>query len=102
MTAIDAYQDDYLWDTGDAGGLETIRASLPALLMAGETIIRHGRPRFKAPRKISCPRCTSELRRGKVTIVFRHAPAGEREQQVEGWVCDCGEAYVPGGIACEA
>jgi YgiT-type zinc finger domain-containing protein len=51
---------------------------------------------------IPCPRCGEVMRRGRTTLTFHLAPEATRSQEVDGWVCSCGERYVPGDIAQEA
>lgn len=97
-----SYDDDYLWNTGNSGRLDAVRSSLPDVMTSGETIVLQGRPRFKSPQKITCPRCGHELQRGTTTLVFRHASLEQREQTVEAWICGCGESYVPGKTARDA
>jgi hypothetical protein len=49
-----------------------------------------------------CPQCKIPLTQGPATLTFKHAPTATQVQQVEAWVCSCGELYVPGEIAKEA
>jgi hypothetical protein len=92
--------DDYLFDNGSAGQLETLRAAYPPSFARGSVLFSHGKPSFKAAPKIECPNGHGFLKRGKTTISFQHAPATNRDQIVDGWVCpDCGESYVPGDVA---
>lgn len=101
MTDVDILDDDYLFDTGSANCLETIRVSIGLGTTRGSTIFIDGKPRFKSPQVIVCPRCGEVLRPGKATIIFKHAPDATHEQEVEGLICKCGEQYIP-GIAARA
>lgn len=96
------YERDYLYDSGEAWRLRTIAARLPAVITAGATIIQGGRVHFKNAPQVVCPRCGQTLLAGSTTLTFCHAPPAQQEQVVSGWVCQCGEAYVPGAIAREA
>jgi hypothetical protein len=100
---LEVIGDDYLFDNGDANRLETLQESYPPSFTRGSTLFIHGKPSFKAPPQIPCPKGHGLLKRGQTTISFQHAPAETRDQAVSGWVCPvCGEAYVPGAIAREA
>jgi hypothetical protein len=96
------YQCDYQWDSTAVGRWDTLVKTLPAIVTRGSIIVERGKPHFKGPPLVECPRCKVGLARGTATLTFRHAPAATREQQVEAWVCSCGEFYVPGEIAREA
>lgn len=96
------FENDHRFESGGAGLLETMRHTLPPVLIKDSIIILEGEPLFKAPPRIECPKGHGVLERGTTTITFQHAPASRRVQPVEGWVCRCGEAYVPGEIAREA
>jgi DNA-binding CsgD family transcriptional regulator len=102
MTDYSEYDDDYLFDTNGAGGLGAVAERLPHVTTRHETIVVDGKPKFKAPVKIRCPRCQQELHPGIATIEFRHAPEDRRQQSVDAWVCECGESYVPGEVAKKA
>ena len=92
--------DDYLFDNGPAGRLETLRKAYPTSLSRDSIIFIHGKPNFKSPPRVSCPNGHGLLSRGRTTIKFQNAPVASRDQAVDGWVCPkCGEAYVPGEIA---
>lgn len=93
--------DEYLAETSSAS-FETFARGLPPLVMRGETIIENGNVHWKAQPAIPCPRCEEVLQPGEVTLTFEHAPAESREQRVRGFVCKCGEYYVPGETAREA
>jgi hypothetical protein len=95
-------ENDLLFDSGGACGLETLRRVLPQVLTHDSIVVIQGEPLFKAPPRIECPKGHGLLERGMTMITFQHAPASRRVQPVEGWVCRCGEAYVPGEIAREA
>jgi hypothetical protein len=95
--------NDELFDNGDANRLETLRKPYPPSLTRGSVVFIRGKPHFKAPPKVPCPKGHGLLKPGRTSITFQHAPAASRDQTVEGWVCPtCGEAYVPGEIAREA
>ena len=102
MTDYSKYSDDYLFDTRGAGGLRAVAENFPHVTTRHRTIVVDGKPKFKAPLKILCPRCQHELRPGVATIEFRHAPEDRRKQSVDAWVCECGESYVPGEVAKQA
>lgn len=99
MKDLSIYEQDFLFDDTSAAGFETISKSLPHAVTRGSTLIVDGRPQFKDSPKIACPNCGHELKRGKTTITFKYAPADQSQQLVETFVCDCGEAYVPGDAA---
>ena len=100
---LEVIGDDYLFDNGDANRIETLRKSYPASFTRDSILFINGKPSFKAPPRIPCPRGHGLLKRGRTSISFLHAPAESRDQAVDGWVCPvCGEAYVPGEIAQEA
>lgn len=99
MKDLCVYEDDYLFDTASAHSMASLGRSLPRVVTRGPTLILEGRPQFKSPPRIPCPRCDHELQRGTTIIIFKNAPVGCRKQEVEGWVCECGETYVPGDIA---
>ena len=100
---LEVIVDDYLFDNGDANRLETLQESYPPSFTRGSILFIHGKPSFKAPPQIPCPKGHGLLKREQTTISFQHAPAESRDQAVAGWVCPvCGEAYVPGVIAREA
>lgn len=99
MTAANPFAEDYLFDSGPAHSLPSIRRSIPSGTTRGSTIFINGKPKFKSPQVIECPSCGGVLRPGKATIVFQHAREGSREQEVDGFVCECGEQYVPGDTA---
>lgn len=95
-------EDDYLWDSTSVGRAETLAKSLPAIVTCGSTVVERGKPFFKGPPLAECPRCKTKLTRGAATLTFKYAPPDTQVQQVEAWVCCCGEYYVPGEIAREA
>jgi len=99
MNDISFYEADYLFDTGRANDLASIGATMPRVITRDSTIVVNGKPQFKSRPSIPCPRCQQELRPGKATIHFKHAPADRRDQEVDALVCQCGEAYVSGEIA---
>lgn len=90
------YEHDVLFDTGGANRLATIASHLPPVVARDAVLVRGGKVHFKAPPTIPCPKCGGILTRGTTTIDFEYAPRASRRQVVEGWVCACGEAYVPG------
>ena len=96
---LDFYQDDFLLDNTGAISIASVRDRLPAIDVRGATVINAGAAHTKAPRMIACPRCGNMLKEGTAVLRFRLAPELRRMQEVEGWVCDCGEAYVPGAAA---
>ncbi len=98
-SSLDFYQDDFLLDNTGAISIASVRDRLPAIDVRGATVINAGVAHTKAPRMIACPRCRNMLKEGTTVLRFRLAPEPTRAQQVEGWVCDCGEAYVPGVVA---
>jgi hypothetical protein len=51
---------------------------------------------------IPCPVCKTPLRPSKVALTFEHAPEESATQHVPGFLCDCGEFYVPGDVARDA
>jgi hypothetical protein len=90
------YEHDDRFDTGGACRLSTIASRLPPVVTRGSAIVHGGKVHFKAPSVILCPRCGKALERGKATIFFEYAPRESSRQAVDGWVCSCGESYVPG------
>jgi len=84
------------------GRWETLAKTLPAIVTCGSIVVERGKPHFKGPPLVDCPRCKSKLNRGTATLTFRQAPPATQKQAVEAWVCSCGEFYVPGEIAKEA
>ena len=86
-------------DTGGACPLSIIAKRLPPVVTRGATVIHQGIVHFKQAPQIPCPRCGEILQPGDTTLVFEDAPPGQKEQRVFGWVCPCGEAYVPGQTA---
>ena len=97
--AAPIYEHDDLFDTGGACRLATIASRLPPVVTRGSAIIHGGKVHFKAPQAVPCPKCGTILTRGKTTIDFEYAPSSTRHQIVDGWVCPCGESYVPGSRA---
>lgn len=95
-------EDDYLWDSTSVGREATLAKTLPAMITCGSTLVERGKPHFKGAPLAECPRCRTKLTRGTASVTFKHAPAPTQVQQVEAWVCSCGEFYVPGEIAREA
>jgi hypothetical protein len=93
------YEHDDLFDTGGACRLATIASRLPPVVARGSAILHGGKVHFKAPPAIPCPKCGTVLTRGKTAIDFEYAPSSTRHQIVDGWVCPCGESYVPGSRA---
>jgi hypothetical protein len=93
------YEHDDLFDTGGACRLAAIASRLPPVVTSGSAILHGGKVHFKAPPATPCPKCGTVLTRGKTTIVFEYAPSSTRHQIVDGWVCPCGESYVPGSQA---
>jgi len=63
-------------------------------------------PRPAAPvpagMNIPCPRCGRPMEKGRTTLTFHEAPEASRTQAVDGWICPCGERYVPGPAGREA
>jgi hypothetical protein len=96
------YEGDYQWDSTAVGRWETLAKTLPAMVTRGSIVVERGRPHFKGPPLVECPRCNTQLTHEAATLTFRHAPAATQVQRVEAWVCSCGEFYVPGEIAREA
>lgn len=96
------YEDDYLWNTGEAGRLAALAATLPPLFSVGSILVERGTPQFKGSPVSNCPRCGNYLHLGPTTLTFRFAPVERQTQAVEGWVCSCGERYVAGENAREA
>jgi hypothetical protein len=96
------YEDDYLWDSTAVGRLEALVKTIPPIVTLGSIVVERGKAHFKGPPLVECPRCNSKLTRGTATLTFRHAPLATQQQQVEAWVCPCGEFYAPGKIAREA
>jgi hypothetical protein len=90
------YDHDDLFDTGGACRLATIAARLPPVAARSAALLHGGKVHFKAPPSIPCPKCGEILVRGAVTIDFEYAPRASYRQVVDGWVCPCGESYVPG------
>lgn len=78
---------------------ERFAARLPKVFSKGSILYSNGRAHFKAGPVDACPKCGGRPVRGMTRLAFHLAPAATREQQVEAWVCPCGEAYVPGDIA---
>src|SRR5437868_91502 len=102
MDEIKAYaknQNDFQWDSTRVGRQESLAKTLPPIVSRGSIVVERGKPHFKGPPLVDCPRCQSKLSHGTATLIFRHAPAETQKQQVEAWVCSCGEFYVPGEIA---
>jgi len=91
--------EDYLFDSGGARRLSTLARRLPPIIKRGVTLIEGGRVHFKSPPQIPCPKCGRILERGIATIVFQLAPEATQRQTAPGWVCPCGESYVPGPAA---
>ena len=98
-SSLDFFQDDFLSDNTGAISVTSVRDRLPAVDVRGVTVINAGAVHTKAPRIIACPRCGNMLKEGMTVLRFKLAPEPTRAQHVEGWVCDCGEAYVPGVAA---
>jgi hypothetical protein len=96
------YESDFRWDSTRVGRFESLAKTLPPVLTRGSIVVERGKPHFKAAPLVECPRCQSKLSRGTVTLTFRQAPAATQAQQVQGWVCPCGEFYVPGETARDA
>jgi YgiT-type zinc finger domain-containing protein len=94
-----AFEDDHLFDNSPAWRLSTIACRLPQAITRGATLIHQGVVHSKDSPRIECPKCGEVLVRGTTQITFTHAPEATRIQRVSGWVCPCGEAYVPGEIA---
>jgi hypothetical protein len=97
-----AYEDDFEWDSSPVGRWETLAKTLPPIVTCGSIVVERGKPHFKGPPLVECPRCKTKLTRGAATLTFRHAPPATQRQQVAAWVCSCGEFYVPGEIARDA
>ena len=93
---------DHQFDTGNSYPLSRIASTLPPAVTRGETLIVGGRVRRKSTEILDCPACGKPMRRGSTTITFHDAPEAMRVQNVDGWISDCGESYVPGSIAKEA
>jgi histidyl-tRNA synthetase len=98
ITTYDISSDEE-FDTGNAFRLERIAASLPPAVTRGETLIVNGRVQRKSPEVIDCPKCGTTMTRGTTTITFNDAPKATRVQSVDGWICNCGESYIPGPVA---
>ena len=96
------YEDDYQWDSTAIGRWETLAKTLPLIVTRGSIVVESGKPHFKGPPLVECPRCKSKLTKGTAMLTFRHAPPATQEQQVAAWVCSCSEFYVPGEISQEA
>jgi hypothetical protein len=97
-----SYEDDYLWNTIASERLAHFAGSLPPVFTLGSIIVDHGVPQFKGSPVPNCPRCGKSLHKGATTLTFRLAPPATQTQPIEGWICACGERYIPGPIAREA
>ncbi len=96
------YEDDFQWDSTAVGRWQTLAKTLPAIVTRGSIVVERGKPHFKGPPLVECPRCKNKLTQGTARLTFRHAPLATQVQQVEAWVCSCGEFYVPGEVAKDA
>ncbi|MCI0639287.1 MAG: hypothetical protein L0Y72_30050 [Gemmataceae bacterium] len=97
------FEDDFLWNTADANRLSLISSHLKLPVAKGSVIIdQSGHAHYKGPPVDICPRCGAKLRYGATQLTFKHAPVETQVQPVEGWVCPCGEKYVPGETARQA
>ena len=74
-------------------------AKVPAVFTHGSIVYRNGKALFKAGPVPACPKCGARPVRGRTRITFHYAPSATREQEVDAWVCPCGEAYIPGDAA---
>jgi len=101
MSERAALRDEYLANPS-GWPLDAVATLLAPVETRGPTVIRRGRVHWKMQPEIPCPRCERWLERGEVTLTFRHAPPSSREQRVQGYVCGCGEYYVPGKTARDA
>ena len=99
---LPAYENDYLWDSANVQRFDTLVKTLPPMVTRGATIIDRGRPHFKGPPPVQCPKCGTALIPGTTSLTFKHAPALSKLQMVKAWVCSCGESYVPGEAARQA
>jgi hypothetical protein len=96
-----SWDDDDMWPAA-AEPWDRFAARLPKFHSHGSILYIDGKAHFKAGPVDACPKCGARPVRGTTQITFRYAPAETRDQQVVGWVCPCGEAYVPGDVAREA
>src|SRR5262249_6721638 len=93
------YAEDYLWASPGGASMEALAATLPPVVTYGSTVVERGRAHFMGPPLVECPRCGGQMQRRQVALSFKHAPEASRSQEVEAWVCSCGERYVPGPAA---
>jgi hypothetical protein len=93
--------DEYLANPS-GWSLDAVATLLPAVQKRGPLVMRKGRVHWKMRPEIPCPRCGELLQPGEVTLTFEHAPTQAKEQRARGFVCPCGEHYVPGQAARDA
>ena len=89
-----SWDDDDMWPA-PAEPWDRFAARLPKFYSHSSILYIDGEAHFKAGPVDACPRCGARPVRGTTQITFRYAPAETRDQQVVGWVCPCGEPYVP-------
>lgn len=84
------------------GSLDRLVRQLPDPHVKGSLIYSQGKVHFKGAAVDRCPRCGKTPKWLPTTLTFRHAPVATQVQTTQGWVCECGEKYVPGMLAKEA
>jgi hypothetical protein len=94
-------ENDDLWDFIFTP-FNRLVAKLPSVFTRGSVIIHHGIAHFKGSPVDKCPKCGKVPTFGTTTLTFRYAPVESQTQTVQGWICECGEKYVPGEIAKQA
>jgi YgiT-type zinc finger domain-containing protein len=93
-----SWDDDDMWPAA-AGPWGRFAARLPEIFTHGSIIFSKGKAHFKVGPIDTCPKCGHKPTRGRTQLTFRYAPATTQVQEVDAWVCQCGEVYVPGDIA---
>jgi uncharacterized protein (DUF433 family) len=86
-------EEDYLWNTAGAFGLQRVAGTLPKVVTRGSILIKDGIVHRKAPLVYRCPDCGGELTRTETVVRFVHASAELAEQRVPAYECECGEVW---------